>query len=657
MIVFGGFDGIYRNDVWALSLSSPETWTQLSPSGPLPPARYVHTAVYDAARDRLIVFGGSGGTYLNDVWALTFADLTWHAIVTGGAPPSPRVQMTAVLDAAHDRMVLFGGYDGSANLQDCWSLSLADPPRWTQVPPSGTPPSARRDYAAVADMRRGRMVLFGGFDTAVRNDVWTLSLSDTSTWSHLVPIGGTSAARYTAVATLDASGDQMLLYGGAGSLYKGAATPFLNDARALALGGAPAWSVVKPQRLTPPGLYYESATYDSKRRRMLVFAGLANIPQNAVWSLSLDGEPTWSQVTPSNCTLWPRMWSSAVFDPYRDRMIVFGGASELDIYDEWFLNDVWELRFSPTLQWNQLFPSGPAPVERYAHTAVFDPVHDRMIVFGGFTYYQTLNDTWELSLDGDPVWRQLLPSRIRPSARGHHTAVYDSQRQRMVICNGANSYVIINDTDALSLAGSPVWSEIPAGANYPDPRADFVAIYDSLLDRMVIDGGQNQRRSHLTDTWALPFAGQPVWMQLHPTGLIPHPRRSHVAVNDVPAHRMVTFGGSGFTDTDALTWDMSTAVSPPPADAPVGSHGATIHHVSSRSTTIDVRFELVRGERTTIDVLDVAGHLVLHHVASNLGGGGHMTRLVPPRPLAAGVYFFRLRDRIDEGEARVVVIP
>src|SRR5260221_311480 len=47
-------------------------WTQLSPSGIQPPARQGSPAVYDAATNRMTIFGGSGNTslLLNDVWVL-----------------------------------------------------------------------------------------------------------------------------------------------------------------------------------------------------------------------------------------------------------------------------------------------------------------------------------------------------------------------------------------------------------------------------------------------------------------------------------------------------------------------------------------------------------------------------------------------------------
>jgi hypothetical protein len=80
MVVFGGSStaGIV-NDVWKLShadgTGGTPAWTQVSPTGTPPVARYAHSAVYNAANNRMVVFGGGlvSGALLNDTWVLTSA--------------------------------------------------------------------------------------------------------------------------------------------------------------------------------------------------------------------------------------------------------------------------------------------------------------------------------------------------------------------------------------------------------------------------------------------------------------------------------------------------------------------------------------------------------------------------------------------------------
>ena len=45
----------------------------------------------------------------------------------------------------------------------------------------------------------------------------------------------------------------------------------------------------------------------------------------------------------------------------------------------------------------------PAPPARYRHTAIYDPVRDRIVVFGGNSGSSQYNDVWALSLAGSPA--------------------------------------------------------------------------------------------------------------------------------------------------------------------------------------------------------------------------------------------------------------
>jgi len=68
-----------------LSLSGPPAWSALGPTGTPPTARYAHTAIYDPVRDRMVIFGGyDGSSYRNDVWRLT-----WSSLVTVDPPAQP----------------------------------------------------------------------------------------------------------------------------------------------------------------------------------------------------------------------------------------------------------------------------------------------------------------------------------------------------------------------------------------------------------------------------------------------------------------------------------------------------------------------------------------------------------------------------------------
>ena len=77
---------------WPVQRALDGAWRVVAPdlpgSGGTPPAgRYGHSAVYDAGADRMIVFGGTGGSVLGDTWALALAVPAWTQLTPSGTPP------------------------------------------------------------------------------------------------------------------------------------------------------------------------------------------------------------------------------------------------------------------------------------------------------------------------------------------------------------------------------------------------------------------------------------------------------------------------------------------------------------------------------------------------------------------------------------------
>lgn len=122
MIVFAGLAMPYHvNDVWRLSgangVGAP-AWTELFPTGPIPATRWIHDAVYDATSNRKIVFGGGLGyssPCTNEVWVLSNANglggtPAWTQLFPTNPPADSYVMTpTASYDAASNRMIVFGG--------------------------------------------------------------------------------------------------------------------------------------------------------------------------------------------------------------------------------------------------------------------------------------------------------------------------------------------------------------------------------------------------------------------------------------------------------------------------------------------------------------------------------------------------------------------
>jgi hypothetical protein len=267
--------------------------------------------------------------------------------------------------------------------------------------------------------------------------------------------------------------------------------------------------------LTPSARYAESAVYDPVRRRMIVFGGHDGARRlGETWTLSLDGPATWLPLAVSGTAPSPRYSHAAVYDPVRDRLIVLGGD------DGQPCGDVWELTLAGTPTWSHLDPMGPGP-EPPIDTPRSTIRHATASSCSGKDS-TLLGDVWALSLAGTPAWLHLAPSGAGPTARYRHGAVYDPVRDRMIVFGGDDGHRK-NDVWALDLA-APAWICIDASGTAQSPRRNAVTLYDPLRDRLLILGGHDG--AFLADAWALSLSGQPAWTALAPAGIEPAARRS-----------------------------------------------------------------------------------------------------------------------------------
>jgi hypothetical protein len=135
---------------------------------------------YDAAHGQIVLFGGLGnreGSDLvrKDTW--TWDGTTWtkhHSAVS----PIGRTDTSMAYDAARQQVVLFGGSDpGGGSTDQTWTW---DGVRWMRQLPAQSPPA--RSWAAMAyDAAAGKIVLFGGENGhgVLFGDTW---MWDGSTW-------------------------------------------------------------------------------------------------------------------------------------------------------------------------------------------------------------------------------------------------------------------------------------------------------------------------------------------------------------------------------------------------------------------------------------------------------------------------------------------
>jgi hypothetical protein len=300
-------------------------WTQKQDIGPR--RRYQHAMAYDAARARVVLFGGIdvGLTVsLGDTWE--WDGQIWIQVSDFG--PAPRSRHAMAYDAGRHRLVLFGGLTGFGDnlktLADTWEWNGE---YWMQVADTG--PSERHDTAMAYDASIGRVVLYGGSGLG-STQTWEW---DGEAWTQTESEIGPGQRIGHAMA-YDEVRKRLVLFGGE-PLQQGEATG-TNDT--WERNGA-VWARVADTG--PERTHFPAMAFDSKR--VILFGGRAGSGSTAYTSGATwqwDGKH-WAQR--GDFGPGPRFALAMAYDGARDRVVLFGG-----IEGQQALGDTWELAEYPT---------------------------------------------------------------------------------------------------------------------------------------------------------------------------------------------------------------------------------------------------------------------------------------------------------------------
>ncbi|MBK8977824.1 MAG: PD40 domain-containing protein [Planctomycetes bacterium] len=159
VVLFGGRvgGGSPLADTWEWDGTN---WIRRAPTQS-PSGREAHAMVYDAARQRVVMFGGYAASarpvYYADTWEWDGGNWIYRSSTRR---PIGRADHAMAYDAARQRVVLFGGYIASSNTDsaETWEWDGTD---WTQLHPAHSPPG-RSGHAMAYDALRQRVVMCGG---------------------------------------------------------------------------------------------------------------------------------------------------------------------------------------------------------------------------------------------------------------------------------------------------------------------------------------------------------------------------------------------------------------------------------------------------------------------------------------------------------------
>ncbi|MFN0252250.1 MAG: kelch repeat-containing protein [Kofleriaceae bacterium] len=559
LVIFGGLDenGDRRGETLEFDGATRALRVRTPQISPTP--RHGAAMAYDAERNHVVLFGGSGlAGPVADTW--TWDGEQWH-VMQPATSPSPRLQASITYDSRRNRVLLFGGRGANGVLADLWAW---DGTTWIELTESSIVPPPRERAMFAYDPVHDRVVLFGGIASGIAQpDMW---LFDGTTWETLTP-PGIPSARLGGTLTFDAVRGGLVMIGGsvpspallwdgnqwtaigvsntvmAGREYHIA---FFDPQIGATVGGlgsiaavlqpdlhrldGDAWSVLA-QTEGPPGLNHASMAYDMRRGEVVMFGGTFGGSSRETW---LHDGTTWIQKTPMQPP--PARFAAAMaYDEGRGKVVMWGGNPlDADVHE-------WE-----GFEWSLTTPAAPSPTPRARAEMVYDPMSRTTVMFGGESGAERFGDTWQWN---GAAWTEVTTSPA-PSARSHHTMAYDRARGEVVLFGGIEAVTNERLADTWTWTASGGWVLRQPLAS-PSPRIQAVMANDPYRDEVVLVGG-TQGNNPLGDVWT--WDGT-TWSRRFPDDPPPLLAAAAAAYDNARRH-LIVFGSEG---TWRLQWRGTAA--------------------------------------------------------------------------------------------------
>ena len=252
----------------------------------------------------------------------------------------------------------------------------------------------------------------------------------------------------------------------------------------------------------------------------------------------------WSQISTTGSI--PELKNhSAVYDPIADRILVFGGRNANGLSS----NELWALRIA-NYQWLRIIPNGNSPAARYTQNAYFDSLNNRMIIWSG-QGIELYNDVWAFNF-GTNSWQQLWPDgnvNGVPLKRYGTASIFDPESRNIITFAGFTTSGRFEDTWTFHV-DSLKWTD-RTNNPHPPKRCLHSACFVNDQKKMVIYGGQDT--GPLDDIWSLDLTNY-TWQELSPAAI--PPGRFFYSIIYTGSENLVVFGGLG-TNTLGDMWKFS----------------------------------------------------------------------------------------------------
>lgn len=164
-----------------------------------------------------------------------------------------------------------------------------------------------------------------------------------------------------------------------------------------------------------------------------------------------------------------------------------------------FSNETWAYDVAADA-WERRDPA-VSPPPRNLHAMAYDPMADRVIVFGSGDELELLNDTWAYDYNTD-TWTERSPDSA-PEPRIYAAMAHDHGSGRMILFGGVHGELLDEDAFGDTWAyeyEDDAWAKLSPGTS-PSPRGWHAMAYDGESDRMVMFGGGPLRSEYDDQTW------------------------------------------------------------------------------------------------------------------------------------------------------------
>jgi hypothetical protein len=528
---------VYYSDGCTFALDpGTNTWNDLEADNYPATCRTVAWAsmCYDPLGDQILLFGGGLATNPSGAaptWIYDCPANRWRRPKLEIEPP-PRCNAPMVYDPATGQVILFGGYDQSAALNDTWCFDCQTN-RWREATPKVAPPPMYAPATAVVP-GGGKVLVCGNDARAVRIDHQSSTSADKQAWVYDTvanrwrPVDGDLRLQgYSWLTAASAPEHDVVLLVAFGPERRTYAFRYDETVSAADLAGATpgtvAWKYPE-QKLS----LEQTAEPDLENQKRII----ASLPANRF----IDAQPPGLLIS--------KTWSTATIDTDRSAVIYTGGGhsgySGNDFAQYNIAENRWRLdfppRFPPFLESTNagiaVWSYGMMPFSQHTYLwYCYDPQSKTVVYLArpslpegaevqvtddpGETFVYSADEHGYASWVYDPRQKKMhRPSLGRTFANPWHLALVGTPEGVYAACNNQLFHGTV-DADS----GDVAWRMVDA--QFPRPRHEIKyhyefqpLLFDSRRDRLVQLKGDKSR----VDVYVRPLGDTADWQQLDTVG-------------------------------------------------------------------------------------------------------------------------------------------